>query len=105
LKNNGRAEMFVRIETAMTVAGIVLLLSFLGSVVLLRTAPSDSGQRGAGHGALVAASCLTILWVVGAASLAVTRWRLTGTRFRAILVVNAAIVCFLLAEIWRVARS
>ena len=84
----------------MTIAGIVLLLSFLGSVVLLRTAPSDSGQRGAGHGALVAASWLTILWVVGAASLAVTRWARTGTKFRAILMVNATIVCLRVAEIW-----
>ena len=92
--------MFAKVESAMTTTGIVLLVSFFSSVLLLRTSPSDSGQRGAGHGALAAASWLTILWVAGAASLAATRWRLTSIRFRAILVVNAALVCLLVAEIW-----
>jgi hypothetical protein len=84
----------------MTIAGIVLLLSFFVSVLLLTTSPSDSGQRGAGHGALLAASWLTILWVLFAAVLAATRWRATGFKFRTILVINAAIVCLLGAELW-----
>jgi len=99
---NGHSDepRFARVVKGMTIAGITLLLSFVGAVLLITTSPSDSGQRGAGHGALFAASWLTVAWVIGATGLAILRWRATGVGFRAILVVNAVLVCLLLAQFW-----
>jgi hypothetical protein len=84
----------------MTVAGLTILLCFVGAVVLLGLAPTDSGQQGAGRGAVLAAAWLMIAWVVGAAGLAVFRWRETTIRFRVILAVNAAIAGLLIAQFW-----
>ena len=100
VKRNGREETLARIESAATITGIVLLFSLLAAVLLLRTSPSDSGQRGAGHGALLATSWLTILWVMGAVGVAALRRRATRVGFRVILVANAVVVCLLAAEFW-----
>lgn len=84
----------------MTVAGLTILLCFIGAVFLRATAPTDSGQQGAGRGAVAAAGWLTIAWVIGAVGLAVFRWRATTVRFRIILAVNAAIAGLLIAQFW-----
>jgi hypothetical protein len=85
---------------AMTIAGLTLLLGYVGSVLLIMTSPSDSAQRGAGHGALFADSWLTIVWVVAATALAMWRWSSTSMPFRAILAINAALACLLIAQFW-----
>jgi len=43
-------------------AGITLLLAWIASVVTLALSPTDSGQRGFGHGAVDAVCWLDLSW-------------------------------------------
>jgi len=93
-------DRIAKIVQGMTVAGITILVSFVGAVVLLATSPTDSGQRGAGHGAVSGAAWLTIVWVVGAVAFSTFRWRATNLWFRIVLAINTMIACLLVAQFW-----
>ncbi len=87
-----------KIVSRMTIAGMTLPCAFIVAIFLLATAPTDSGQMGAGHGAVSAASALTFLWVIGAGTIAAFRWGETTFRFRLIFLLNAMISCALVAQ-------
>lgn len=86
------------IQSVLTIAGVAVLIAFLGSVVLLHNASYHTDLRGAAFGTLAAAAWLDIIWVVLAIVLATTRWHATTGLFRMILLLNLAVVCLLAAN-------
>ena len=86
-------------EEAVRTAGVVLFVALIGSVVTLGLSPTDSGQRGFGHGAVDAVCWLYMLWAIGAiVTVAVKRRKLTRS-FWFVFVPNIAIVCLILSEL------
>ena len=85
------------LNRVLTNTGIVILLAFIASAILLMNAAFDTGQRGFALGALAASCWLEITWIFVAVSLAIIRWRATTVRFWAIPTINA-IVGILLAR-------
>ena len=74
------------------VAGATIFLAFVGSVWLRGTAPTDSGQQGAGQGAVAASTVLEVVWLTSALIIAIPRWRDTPPAFRFLLGLNGLIV-------------
>jgi hypothetical protein len=74
------------------VAGATIFLAFVGSVLLRATAPTDSGQQGAGEGAVSASAVLEVVWTTLALVIAIPRWRDTTSAFRFLLGLNLLIV-------------
>jgi|SRR5882762_960305 len=98
-------KVYPTIEGAITTAGITLFLCFVGSVMLLRHSPFDTGQREGAFGAMAASAWMTIIWVAAVAGVAVMRWRATGNWFRAVFLLNAVIVGLLLSDLWTALRA
>jgi hypothetical protein len=87
-----------QMEKYLTVAGFTLFVAFVGSCMVLTTAPTDSGQRGFGHGALGASGLLECAWMLLALPTLVMRWRQTSEKFRGLIVVNGIVVLILLND-------
>ena len=84
----------------MTVAGLTILLCFIGAIFLRAAMPYDTGMYRAGRDAVAVAGWLTISWLVAAVGPVVFRWRETTIRFRILLTVNALIAGLFIAQFW-----
>ena len=89
--------MATRASAVLATSGIVVLLSFIASVVTLATADFHTDRRGFGYGAVSATAWLVLSWTVVAILFAAFRRRATTTRFRVTLLLNG-IVAILLAS-------
>lgn len=89
-----------RVVRAMNTAGVTVFVALACSVIVLGTAPYDSGQRGFGHGAVSAAAYLEVAWTIAAVALAALRWKKTTIAFCIILALNAVVVFFLLRDLF-----
>jgi hypothetical protein len=82
-----------------TTAGLTIFLAFLASRELIVTAPFDSGQRGAGHGALSAAVSLDILWVLVAIPVVLRRRREIRGTFWLVFVPNTLLALLAVVDV------
>ena len=75
------------------------MVAFITASLILATSPSDSGQRGFGHGAVGAVCWLYLLWL-GVAVVAVARNREVPKYFWLVFITNVVISLLILAQLW-----
>jgi hypothetical protein len=80
--------------------GVAILIAFVSSAFLLALSPTDTGQRGLAFGAVSAASCLEVLWVLAALFVLVSRWRTSTLMLKMVFVLNGAIVVLLARDFY-----
>jgi ABC-type molybdate transport system permease subunit len=82
-----------KLEDVVQTAGISLLVACIASFVTLALAPTDSGQREFGHGAVRAVCFLYLIWAPVAIGTFVLRQNSVSQRFR--LVFSLLNICML----------
>lgn len=92
-----------RLNAVLGTTGLAVFISFLVSVIISATAPTDSGQQGFGRGAVSVTVWLVLSWTVAAILFATFRWKMTTTRFRVTLVLNGIMAMLISAGfyLWR----
>jgi hypothetical protein len=77
-------------------AGISLLVACIASFVTLALAPTDSGQREFGHGAVRAVCFLYMIWAPVAIGTFVLRQNSVSQRFRLVFSLNICMLVLIL---------
>jgi hypothetical protein len=91
-------KVFAKLEDAVQTAGISLLVALIASVVTLALAPTDSGQREFGHGAVSAVCWLYMVWAPVAIGTFAWRRHSVSRCFRLVLSLNVCIVALLIVS-------
>jgi len=89
-----------KMVNGLTVVGSMLQLGYVGLLIDMLLAPSDSYGRAFGPRARVAVGWLTTFWVLAATIMAAFRWQATSQRFRVVLALNALIAGLLVVQMW-----
>ena len=87
-------------EAILRTSGVALLIALVSSVVILDFSPSDSAQRGFGHGAVNAVCWLYLFWTAIVLVAIAMRRRFVTKGFWFVFAVNTLVSTMVLAEFW-----
>jgi len=79
--------------------GITLFALIVVSGAILLSSPTDSGQRGFGHGAVNAVRWLDLLWF-GVAVIAVKRKQVLPKYFWPVFATNITVCALIVTQLW-----